>query len=223
MYSAYPRDWVRPQGGLVAKSMLWMAAGLVVTLAVAAAITATLRTWLPFYTGWGPLVLALGEIALVWYLSSRLQRGTIAPAEGRALFLLYAASFGVLIVPALVAAPGTVGPAVLLSAGTFTAAGLWGAATGVDMRPLGTFLFMALIGLLLAMAVNALLIHGALTFWISLAGVLLFSGLTAYDVGRIRGLGWAGEGAAILGALTLYLDFANLFLFWLMLLGGRRR
>ena len=223
VYSAYPQDWVRPRGGVVARSMLWMAVGLVVTLAVAAAITATLRTWLPFYTGWGPLVLAAGEVALVWYLSSRLRRGTIAPAEGRALFLLYAASFGVLIVPALVAAPGAVAPALLLSAGTFTAAGLWGAVTRTDMRPLGTFLFMALVGLLLAMVINALLVHGAMTFWVSLAGVLLFSGLTAYDVQRIRRMAWAGEGASILGVLALYLDFANLFLFWLMLRGGRRR
>lgn len=223
--SAYRRPLVREGAGasVLPRAMLWMAFGLLATFAAAAGATAALPAFLPFYRGWGPLVLALAEVALVWYLSSRLSAGTIAPAEGRALFLLYAASLGFLLVPALVSAPATVAPALLISAGTFTAVGLWGALTGVDLQPAGTFFLMAIVGLLLAMLANAFLVHGAISFWVSLGGVLLFSGLTAYDVQRIRRLGPAGDGAAILGALALYLDFVNMFLFVLTLLGGRRR
>ncbi len=225
MYSTYPRPWVDEDGGtsVVPRSLMWMVAGLLTTLLVAVGVTATLPTWMPFYSGWGPLVLVLAEFALVWYLSSRLRAGAMAPAEAKALFLLYAASLGFVLVPALVSAPGAVAPALLVSAGMFAAAGIWGFATRVDMQPFGTFLFMTLVGLMLAMLANAFLAHGAMTFWVSLIGVLLFSGLTAYDVQRIRRMGMVGQGAAILGALSLYLDFINMFLFVLTLFTGRRR
>jgi FtsH-binding integral membrane protein len=224
MYSV-PRQWVAEADGasVVPRSLLWMVGGLLTTLLVSLGVLATLPMWVPFYSGWGPVVLVIAEFALVWYLTARLQAGRIAPAEAKALFLLYAASLGFVLVPAIAAAPTAVLPALLVSAGMFGAAAAWGYATGADMQPLGTFLFMGLVGLLLAMVVNAFLAHGALTFWVSLAGVLLFSGLTAYDVQRIRHMGLAGDGAAILGALALYLDFVNLFLFVLTLFTGRRR
>lgn len=225
MYYTYQQPWVheRRAVNVVPRSLMWMVGGLLTTLVVALIVAATLPTWLPFYSGWGPFVLVLAELALVWYLTARLRSGAMAPAEGKALFLLYAATVGIIIVPALASAPGAVVPALLIAAGMFAATGIWGYATSVDMQPIGTFLFMALIGLLLAIAVNVFLVHGALSFWISLVGVLLFSGLTAYDVQRIRRFGMAGDGAAILGALALYLDFINMFLFVLTLFSGRRR
>lgn len=226
MVSSYPYARVRAgraAATVVPRSLLWMVGGLLTTLLVATGVAATLPAWLPFYSGWGPAVLVIAELALVWYLAARLQAGAMAPAEARWLFLLYAASVGFLIAPALVAVPTAVAPAVLVSAGMFAAAALWGRATGVDMRPLSTFLFMALVGLMLAMVGNAFLAHGAISFWIALAGVLLFSGLTAYDMQRIRWLGLTADGGEILGALVLYLDFLNIFLFVLTLFSGRRR
>ena len=225
MYGVYPEYGERSTDSraLVARSLGWMVTGLLITLAAALGVTATLSFWLPFYRGFGPWLLLLGEMALVWYLTARLRAGALEPAAARGLFLLYAASLGLLLAPALLAAPGAVVPAALVSAGMFGAAALWGATTPADLRPWGTFLFMALIGLMLAMLVNALLVHGAMGFWISLGGALLFSGLTAYDLQRIRRFAPLGEDGAILGALSLYLDFINLFLFVLTLWSGRRR
>jgi FtsH-binding integral membrane protein len=225
MYS-YPRQVVAEQGAgtsVVARSLLWMVAGLLTTCAISLIVLRTLPAWMAFYSGWGPLVLVIAEFALVWYLSARLRNNAIAPGEAKALFLVYAASLGVVLVPLLAGVGAALVPALLVSAGMFAAVGIWGYTTRTDMRPMGTFLFMAVIGLLLAMLINAFLAHGALTFWVSVIGVLLFSGLTAYDVQRIRHMGFAGDGAAILGALALYLDFVNLFLFVLRLMTGRRR
>lgn len=225
MYSIYPQQWISEEGAaaVVPRSLMWMVGGLLTTLLVALGVAATLPTWIPFYSGWGPMVLLIAEFALVWYLTAKLRRGAMAPAEAKALFLLYAASVGFVIVPVLVSAPGAVVPALLVSIGMFAAASLYGYTTRVNMQPIGTFFFMAIIGLMLAMVVNAFLAHGALSFWVSLLGVLLFSGLTAYDIQRIRNYGMAGAGAAILGALALYLDFINMFLFMLTLFSGRRR
>ena len=151
--------------------------------------------------------------------------------------LVYAASLGAVLVPALAAAAGAVLPALLAGSGMFGAAGVWGYVTHSDMRPLGTALFMGVVGLFIALIGNGLLAHAALSFRISAAGVLLFSGLTAYDIRRIgasahrrigasahRRIGvYGGGGAAILGALALYLDFLNLFLLALQFMTGRRR
>lgn len=210
---------------IVARSLLWMMLGLLMTLLASLAVLATLPVWMGFYSSrWGPMVLLIAELALVWYLSARLRSGAMAPAEGKALFLLYAASLGIVLVPAVAAAPGAVLPAMAETAGMFGAAGLWGYLTHADMRPLRTALFMGLVGLLIAIVVNSLFLHGALALWISIGGVLLFSGLTAYDIQRIRRMGsTAGDGAAILGALALYLDFINMFLFVLRLGTMRRR
>jgi len=219
------RSWVLAENArsAVVGALGWMVAGLGATAATALLVLASLPLWRPLYTGWGLFVLLAAELALVWYLSSRLAARAMAPAEAKVLFLLYAISLGFVVAPVVALAPGAAAAALLVAAGTFAAAAAYGALTETDLQPLGTFLFMAVVGLLLALVVNALLLHGALTFWVSLLAVVLFSGLTAYDLQRLRRWGVVGEDGAILGALSLYLDFVNLFLFVFTLFTGTRR
>ncbi len=105
---------------------------------------------------------------------------------------------------------------------------LWGYTTQRDLTGMGTFLFMGLIGLLIAMVVNIFLKSSGLDFVISAAGVLIFAGLTAYDTQKIKEMFDsrddvnAGGRKAVMGALTLYLDFINLFMMLLRLVGDRR-
>ncbi|HVO04230.1 MAG TPA: Bax inhibitor-1/YccA family protein, partial [Candidatus Cybelea sp.] len=110
----------------------------------------------------------------------------------------------------------------------FLATSLYGYTTKRDLTSMGSFLFMGLIGLLIAMVVNMFLASSALGFAISVIGVLLFTGLTAYDTQKIKEMYYEGDGyevarkKSILGALSLYLDFINLFLFLLQFMGNRR-
>jgi FtsH-binding integral membrane protein len=110
----------------------------------------------------------------------------------------------------------------------FLATSLYGYTTKRDLTGMGTFFMMGLIGLIVAMVVNWFLQSSALGFAISAIGVLLFTGLTAYDTQKIKGMYWEGDGheiarkKSIMGALTLYLDFINLFIFLLQFLGNRR-
>ena len=114
-----------------------------------------------------------------------------------------------------------------ITAATFGAMSLWGYTTKRDLTNMGTFLFMGLIGLIIAMVVNIFLASSALEFAISAVGVLIFVGLTAYDTQKIKESYSASHGAdalakgAIMGALSLYLDFINLFMMLLRLFGNR--
>ena len=115
-----------------------------------------------------------------------------------------------------------------ISAATFGAMSLWGYTTKRDLTGMGSFLFMGLIGLIIAMVVNIFLASPALGFAISAIGVLIFVGLTAYDTQKIKEMysvnddGSVSGRKAIMGALSLYLDFLNIFLFLLQLFGDRR-
>lgn len=115
-----------------------------------------------------------------------------------------------------------------ITAGTFAAMSLWGYTTKKDLSGMGSFLMMGLIGLIIAMVVNIFLQSSGLQFVISGIGVLLFTGLTAYDTQRLKSLYLESDGAevgkkkAIMGAVTLYLDFINLFMFLLQFIGDRR-
>jgi FtsH-binding integral membrane protein len=114
-----------------------------------------------------------------------------------------------------------------ITAASFGALSLWGYSTKRDLSGMGSFLFMGLIGLILAMIVNIFLASSALQFAISAIGVLIFAGLTAYDTQQIKEMYWEGDDTlvagrkAIMGALRLYLDFINLFMFLLQFLGNR--
>jgi FtsH-binding integral membrane protein len=144
-----------------------------------------------------------------------------------ALFFVYAATLGItvgLIVSAYTSA--SVGTAFLSASAMFGAAAVYGKVTQRSLAGMGGILFMGIIGLLVAMVVNIIVGSSVISTIISIVGVVLFTALTAYDVQRIQSGAIAArtgsmEKAAVIGALQLYLDFVNLFLFMLRLLGGR--
>jgi FtsH-binding integral membrane protein len=177
----------------------------------------------------GPLmwVLLLGSLGLVMFLSFRISKMSITAA--RTSFLVYAAligaSFGSLFV---VYTQASIAQVFFITAATFGAMSLWGYTTRTDLSGFGSFLFMGLIGIIIASVVGFFVQSTMLQFVISVAGVLIFTGLTAYDTQSIKESYVAGDDGtvmgrkAIYGALRLYLDFINLFLMLLRLMGNRR-
>jgi len=172
-------------------------------------------------------VLMLAPLALVFFLSFRIDR--LAPATAQGLFFFYAALLGVSLTPILVVYTGaSIARVFFISAASFGALSLYGYTTQRDLSAFGSFLIMGLFGIILASLVNIFLASSALQFVISVVGVLVFAGLTAYDTQRIKEMysvnddGTVASRKAIMGALTLYLDFINLFLMLLRLFGDRR-
>lgn len=168
--------------------------------------------------------LLIAEVALVWYVSASIQK--LAPGTATALFILYSALNGlVLAFIFLVYTGGSIASTFFVTAGTFGAMSLYGYTTKRDLTSWGGFLMMAVIGLIIASVVN-IFWQNELLYWIATyARVLIFVGLTAYDTQKIKEMALAGHTSrnmAVMGALRLYLDFVNLFLFMLRLLGGRR-
>jgi hypothetical protein len=175
---------------------------------------------------WVYIGLLLAQFGLVVALSAMVQRLS-APAAG-ALFLGYSALTGAtLSVILLVYSTATVGVAFAVTAGTFAAMSVYGTVTKRDLTSWRSFLFMGLIGIVIAGLVNLFLRSAMMDFVLSCAAVVVFTGLTAYDTQKLREFARAGGAAVaaapISGALSLYLDFINLFLAILRLLGGRRR
>ncbi len=209
---------------------VWMALGLMVTAATAAFVSAS-----PLFQVLAGqplifLVLMIAELGLVIGLSWGINR--LSPATATLLFFLYAVlnglTFSVLFV---VYTLGSVTLTFVATAALFGAMSIIGYTTKMDLSKMGSFLFMGLIGLIIAMLVNMFWANSALSWIVTFAGILLFLGLTFYDTQRIKrmtitALQQGSEDVqarmGILGALALYLDFINLFLF-LLRLGGRRR
>jgi FtsH-binding integral membrane protein len=203
----------------------WMTLGLAVTAGVAYSVASS-EDALRLVAG-NRLVffgLVIAELALVIALSAAVNRLSAAAAGG--LFLVYSALNGATLSIVLLAYTGaSVGVAFATTAGTFAAMSVYGTVTRRDLTSWGSFLFMGLVGVVIASLVNLFLSSGMLTFVISCAGVVVFTGLAAYDTQKLRAIARAGGGAAALpvnGALALYLDFVNLFLSLLRLLGNRR-
>jgi uncharacterized protein len=177
----------------------------------------------------GPLtiVLFLGTLGLVFFLSFRINR--LQPSTALGLFMLYAGLLGLMLSSIFLAYTGaSITRTFFISAASFGALSLYGYTTQRDLSPIGSFLIMGLFGLILAMVVNIFLKSTGLDFAISAIGVLIFAGLTAWDTQRIKEMysvnddGTVAGRKAVMGALTLYLDFINLFLFLLRFLGNRR-
>jgi len=177
----------------------------------------------------GPLtiVLFLGTLGLVFFMSYRINRLSVGTALS--LFFIYAALLGLMLASVFLAYTGaSITRVFFISAATFGALSLYGYTTQRDLSPVGSFLFMGLIGIIIASLVNIFLASNALGWMISVIGVLVFAGLTAWDTQRIKEMydlqddGTIAGRKAVMGALSLYLDFINLFLMLLRLMGDRR-
>jgi FtsH-binding integral membrane protein len=178
------------------------------------------------YLSWFKWVVFLAPLGMVFYLSARLP--SMSVQAGQAAFWVYAALVGAMISSIfLVYAHGSIARVFFITAASFGALSLYGYTTRKDLSGLGSFLFMGLIGVILASLVNLFLQSSGLQFALSVVGVLVFAGLTAYDTQQIKEQYYAGDSQlvagqkAIMGALHLYLDFLNMFLLLLQLLGNR--
>lgn len=203
----------------------WMALGLALT-AVTALTTVSSEELLRAIVGNKPVFygLMIGELALVFTLSGAIER--LSPAVATLLFLGYSLLNGVtLSVIFLVYTADSIAATFGVTAATFGAMSIYGAVTKKDLSSWGSFLFMGLVGVVIASLVNIFLQSDGVSWVLSAVGVIVFTGLTAYDSWKIKAMaaaGSAGRKPAILGALTLYLDFINLFLMLLRFMGGRR-
>jgi uncharacterized protein len=205
----------------------WMCGGLLIT-----AVTAGLVSSSPALTAaifgnravfW---ILALAQLGIVFTLSARVDR--LASGTAAALFAAYSGLTGVTLSAVLLVFTGeSVFTTFVVTAGMFGALAAYGTVTQRQLSGLGQFLFMGLIGLVLASIVGLFWHNDGLQFMISFVGVIIFAGLTVYDANRLKAMAFAtsagpASGATIVGALALYLDFINLFLFLLRFLGDRR-
>ena len=215
---------------LMRKVYVWMTLALVITGFTAYSVANSPGIMQAIYANrmmmWGLLI---AEVALVWYVSARIDRLSLTTAT--MLFVLYSVLNGATLSIIFMAyTMQSIASVFFITAGTFAAMSLVGVFTKKDLSPLGRILFMALIGLIIATLVNAFLIKsGGFSLIVSYVGVLIFVGLTAYDTQKIKNMlieaDDATEGAqkiALMGALALYLDFINLFLYQLRIFGGNR-
>jgi len=177
----------------------------------------------------GPLtiVLFVGTLGIVFFLSFRINR--LQAGTALVLFMLYAGLLGLMLSTVFLQYTGaSITRTFFISAASFGALSLYGYTTQRDLSPIGSFLVMGLFGLILAMVVNIFLKSTGLDFAISAIGVLIFAGLTAWDTQKIKEMyspmddGTVAGRKAVMGALSLYLDFINLFLMMLRLFGDRR-
>ncbi len=205
------------------QAFTWMFLGLLLTAGVSWFVQGNER--LIEFVGNFALLLIIGQFALVMIISAAINRISATAALG--MFFVYAASIG-LTVGFIVSfyTTASVAQAFLSAAAMFGAAAFYGATTKRSLAGLRGILFMGLIGLIVAMVLNIFLNSGPLNLVISLVGIVIFTALTAYDVQRIQNGDIAAatgslEKAAVIGALHLYLNFINLFLFFLRLFGSR--
>ena len=177
----------------------------------------------------GPLmwVLVLAPLGLVFAISFGINR--LQPGTALMLFFIYAGSLGLSLASIFLMYTGeSVARVFFISAASFGALSLYGYTTQRDLTSIGSFMFMGLIGIIIASLVNVFLHSSGLNWAISVIGVLVFAGLTAYDTQSIKEMyspmddGTVGGRKAVMGALRLYLDFINLFLMLLRLFGDRR-
>ncbi len=232
-YSAISRDQAQSQAStlFLAKVFNWMALGLALT-GVMAFMVASSEAMINIFIlnpvmRWGVI---LGELGLVFYLSARIQR--ISAQAATMLFFVYSALNGIsLSVILLIYTATSVASTFFITAGMFGGMAIYGLVTKKDLSAMGSFMVMGLMGMILASLVNIFMQSSMMSWMISGIGVIVFTGLTAYDVQKITQIGasgimQSGEAAvrkgAIMGALALYLDFINLFLSLLQFLGNSR-
>ncbi|WP_101690308.1 Bax inhibitor-1/YccA family protein [Dysgonomonas massiliensis] len=209
---------------------LWMTLAMVITAATAYTVAVTpallnivFSNKIFFY------VVLFAPLALVWYLSARINKISFATATS--LFIVYSILVGLTLSVIFLAYTGaSIAMVFGITAGTFGTMALIGTFTKVDLSKLGGILMMALVGLIIASVVNIFWANDTLYWIVSYAGVLIFVGLTAYDAQKIKRqlqahgyeINDTTQKIALMGALSLYLDFLNMFLFLLRIFGDRR-
>ncbi len=173
---------------------------------------------------WGMLI---AMFVMAWVIPSRMERMSSGGVLG--LFVLFSALMGCWLAPIfLVYQLGTIVYTLFITAGTFGAMSVYGYFTKTDLSKMGSYLMMALFGLIIASVVNIFWANSTMEWIISIVGVLIFTGLTAWDTQQVRRMAAANlepslaDKLATMGAMNLYLDFINLFLFLLRILGGNR-
>lgn len=211
---------------LLKKVYLWMALALVVSGLVAAYIAQNPNMLQMVFSGTSFLILIVAELALVWFLSARIMKMSFSTAG--LMFIAYSVLNGATLSILFVAyTQESIATTFYITAGTFAATSLIGYTTKKDMSSFGNFFLMALVGLIIASVVNIFVASSTLYWIISYVGVLLFVGLTAYDTQKIKNMltEYGVEDSemtrklALLGSLTLYLDFINLFIYLLRIFG----
>lgn len=219
--------------GFMTKVYAWMCGGLGITAAIGFLLAQHPEIIAPIFQNklyfFG---IVLVELGLVIGLSAK--ASSLSAPAATAMYLLYSAVSGITFASIfLVYKMGSIGSVFVITAGMFGGMSLYGTVTKRDLSGWGSFLIMGVIGMIIAAVVNIWLQSPVLTWVVSGIGVIAFTGLTAYDTQKIRQLAIAGEtfsqsigisrhNAAIVGALTLYLDFINLFISLLQLFGDRR-
>jgi len=214
----------------LSKVFLWMFAGLLTTAASALFVLSTPNLIRALYTNQFLFFgLIIGEFALVAVLSRNALKYNLSTTIG--LFLLYSLVNGITLSVVLLPYAGTtITTAFVISASIFAVMALYGYFTKTDLSPFKTFFMVAIGGIIIASLVNIFMGSETISFVVSVIGVVIFAGLTSYDMQKMKSLyaysvnsGGTMEGnIAVTGALTLYLDFINMFLFVLRLLGRRR-
>ena len=206
----------------------WMTAGLGVTSVVALAVAGSPALQQMIFSNFIVMIaLIVAQFGIVIALSAAVHKMSATMATG--MFMLYSVLTGLTLSSIFIVYPiGAIANAFTTAAGMFLAMSIYGTVTKRDLSGMGNFLFMGLIGIIIASIVNIFLGSSMMDFVISVVGVIVFTGLTAYDTNKLRQFGAGAplddavaiRRGAILGALTLYLDFINLFLMLLRLFGG---
>jgi FtsH-binding integral membrane protein len=204
-----------------------MGLGLAITGLVAYLVAATPALYEPIFGTPLKWVVMLAPLGFVFFLGAKIRTMSVGAAQ--LTFWLFAATMGLSLASIFLVFTGeSIARVFFITAGTFGAMSLYGYTTRRDLSAWGSFLFMGLIGIIIAMLVNLFIASSALHFAISVIGVLVFTGLTAYDTQRIKEMYYEVDASdvvarkAIMGALSLYLDFINMFVMLLHLFGATR-
>ncbi|MDA8595758.1 Bax inhibitor-1/YccA family protein [Flavobacteriaceae bacterium] len=217
-------ELIEVQKAFMQKVYTWMVGALTITGSIAYVIsskTGLIESIYPYFT-----LLVIAQLGVVIFLSARINKMTSSTAF--ILFTLYSVLNGVTFsVIFEVYTASSIASTFFVTAGTFAAMSMYGWFTKKDLTSMGSFLYMALIGLIIASVVNMFFASSVMYWVITYAGVLIFVGLTAYDTQKIKKMSVefhdneSHNKGAVIGALTLYLDFINLFLYLLRILGNR--
>lgn len=224
------KDIAQVQQAFLTKVYGWMSVGLLIT-AVFSIITleSEMMRELLFSNSWTIWVLLFAELGLVMYLSARIE--TLTAETATLLFLLYSTLNGVTLTPIfLVYTSESIMSTFLVCSGMFGAMSIYGFITKKDLNGVGSYLSMGLIGIIIASLINMFVQSETFNMTIALIGIVIFLGLTAYNTQKMKAMayvmmegGSVAQKGAIIGALVLYLNFINLFLMLLRLMGDRRR